>query len=188
MEILKPGKVEQREFVCPKCGCVFVASKCLDVRDGDCVACPQDACYHMLRWDDGESYEEPTHREGVSMGNEFKFYRHKICKDIYLAKCTHRTGEEPEEYYFATRYLPGAIRDASASGFENLMNKTRGEGEAELVAEMVDEKYVNIDGYKGTLKKKLTFKVSDFECVILKAKRLENGKENNYENSGTRQG
>lgn len=60
MKILKPGKVEMRKFVCPDCGCVFVASRLLDVRDGDCVACPQGGCYHMLRWGNGEPYEEPT--------------------------------------------------------------------------------------------------------------------------------
>lgn len=27
MKILKPGKVEQRKFICQKCGCVFVADK-----------------------------------------------------------------------------------------------------------------------------------------------------------------
>lgn len=60
MKILKPDKVEMRKFVCPDCGCEFIAVKLLDVRDGDCVACPQDECYHMLRWEDGEPYEEPT--------------------------------------------------------------------------------------------------------------------------------
>lgn len=60
MKILKPGKVKLRKFVCAACGCEFTAFKLLDVRDGDCVACPQDGCYHMLRWDNGEPYEEPT--------------------------------------------------------------------------------------------------------------------------------
>ncbi len=62
MKILKPGKVEQRKFVCPKCGCIFVASTA-DITwhqteyNKDGVDCP---CGRVVPWDSGEPYEEPT--------------------------------------------------------------------------------------------------------------------------------
>lgn len=60
MKILKPGKVEQREFVCPKCGCVFVAD------ESDLHFTPTEAktkcpcCWLEQKWMRGEPYEEPT--------------------------------------------------------------------------------------------------------------------------------
>lgn len=70
MKILKPGNVEMRRFVCPRCGCVFVADKNETTR---CVRrntttgrtpvyayfakCP---CREEISWDNGEPYEEPA--------------------------------------------------------------------------------------------------------------------------------
>lgn len=60
MKILKPGKVGQRKFVCPRCGCEFAAT-CTEIEEGVYVRCPQDGCrYGGLEWGDGEPYEEPT--------------------------------------------------------------------------------------------------------------------------------
>lgn len=62
MTILKPGKVEQMKFVCPKCGCVFVASTA-DIRtEGgyDGVSCPEHRCSYFMAITHGEPYEEPT--------------------------------------------------------------------------------------------------------------------------------
>lgn len=62
MKILKPGKVEQRKFVCPDCECEFVVGEYEETVywDGDdCIAtCP--VCRENLLWCDGEPYEEPT--------------------------------------------------------------------------------------------------------------------------------
>lgn len=61
MRILKEGKTEQRKFVCPDCGCVFLASKTEMNADIDLYVCPQDGChYYAIGWEDGEPYEEPT--------------------------------------------------------------------------------------------------------------------------------
>ena len=60
MKILKPGKVEQRKFVCPSCGCVFVADR-TDVRYSvgtDYVVCPCCGTSRNLTWKYGEPYEE----------------------------------------------------------------------------------------------------------------------------------
>lgn len=64
MRILKEGKVEQRKFVCPDCGCEFVATLGDTEWWGDQVlSCP--TCAAELPWDGGEPYEEPTqtHRD-----------------------------------------------------------------------------------------------------------------------------
>lgn len=61
MKILKPGKVEQRKFVCPECGCVFVSPRSQAFQEGNMwgVICPQDGCGYDFA-DNGEPYEEPT--------------------------------------------------------------------------------------------------------------------------------
>lgn len=62
MKILKHGNVEQRKFVCKKCGCEFVAGTS-DITwhqceyNKDAVECP---CGRLVAWDNGEPYEEPT--------------------------------------------------------------------------------------------------------------------------------
>lgn len=68
MKILKPGEVEMRRFVCPRCGCIFVASRGENVvRQGSrypdtaVIACPEQGCNGgIVVWSDGEPYEEPT--------------------------------------------------------------------------------------------------------------------------------
>lgn len=59
MKILKPGKVDLRKFVCPRCRCLFVAS-CYETKlgDGRWACCPH--CGKTNKWIDGEPYEEPT--------------------------------------------------------------------------------------------------------------------------------
>lgn len=60
MKILKPGKVEMRRFVCPKCGCIFVEEKTQLYRNGHTVTLtPECPCGWQMKWDNGEPYEEP---------------------------------------------------------------------------------------------------------------------------------
>lgn len=66
MKILKPGNVEMRRFVCPKCGCDFTAAP------DDCewaipqtLCCPQKGCDAVTEWDKGEPYEEPAQDENA---------------------------------------------------------------------------------------------------------------------------
>ena len=59
MKILKPGKVEQRKFVCPKCGCEFVAEN-TEASVWGYVTCPQEKCLTLIHWKNREPYEEPT--------------------------------------------------------------------------------------------------------------------------------
>lgn len=62
MKILKPGKLEQRKFVCRNCGCVFAAhtgdAEFLTTKNSPYVFCP--TCNVSQSWYDGEPYEEPT--------------------------------------------------------------------------------------------------------------------------------
>lgn len=64
MKILKPGKVEQRKFVCCCCGCEFIAAASeleFDAEiDDEIMPCPQSGCGCRLVWEYGEPYEEPT--------------------------------------------------------------------------------------------------------------------------------
>lgn len=64
MKILKPGKVEMRMFVCPSCGCIFIASDTDLEHDGygKWAICPQEGCERnfIVHPDDGEPYKEPT--------------------------------------------------------------------------------------------------------------------------------
>lgn len=77
MKILEHGKVERRQFTCPKCGCVFLAYPrdfmIWDDNEDDvyfeCVTCPEEGCTVELRWHNGKPYEEPeklTDREKLS--------------------------------------------------------------------------------------------------------------------------
>lgn len=62
MKILKHGKVEVRKFVCPKCGCVFLADS-TNVRYSVgtyYVVCPCCETGRNLTWKYGEPYEEPA--------------------------------------------------------------------------------------------------------------------------------
>lgn len=61
MKILKPGRIEMRKFVCPRCGCVFVAPRSLAFQEGNDwgVICPQEGCYYDFAGP-GAPYEEPT--------------------------------------------------------------------------------------------------------------------------------
>lgn len=64
MKVLKPGKVEQRKFVCVQCGCEFTAMP------DDCefalpntLHCPQKGCDGFVGWDAGKLYEEPAPKQ-----------------------------------------------------------------------------------------------------------------------------
>ncbi len=61
MKILKPGKVEQRKFVCGDCGCIFVADRTeMRYSLGTYYAvCPSCGNNRGLTWEYGESYGEP---------------------------------------------------------------------------------------------------------------------------------
>lgn len=59
MKILKPGKVEHRKFVCPKCGCTFVAEN-TDASVWGYVTCPQEKCLTLIHWQNSEPYGEPA--------------------------------------------------------------------------------------------------------------------------------
>lgn len=68
MKVLKPGKIEIREFVCPNCGCVFVMDKNETTRSvrrttGRTAVyvyfakCP---CREQIPWERGKPHEDLT--------------------------------------------------------------------------------------------------------------------------------
>lgn len=67
MKILKPGKVEQREFVCPRCRCEFLATEQEKYLAHDDyyqswmeVQCP---CGLAIKWERGKPYKETDDEE-----------------------------------------------------------------------------------------------------------------------------
>ncbi len=96
-------------------------------------------------------------------------YRHKYCKDIYLARNWSICGGSPNtDFYYATKDVITALKDAVRSDFifwsRNFLDES---GKTELKAIIVDSKEVDIDGYKGTITKRLEFSVADFEKISL---------------------
>lgn len=65
MKILKPGKVEQRKFVCPECRCIFIADKSETVRVGNfsSVDCPCCGLYGRIWWEGGKPFKERDIRD-----------------------------------------------------------------------------------------------------------------------------
>jgi hypothetical protein len=95
------------------------------------------------------------------MSMEIKLYRHIYHKDIYLCRnWQYCGGGETTPFYFASRDLMQALKDANRAGFLS-WKKTI----PNLVAKIIDTKEVDIDGYKGNLQKELAFPVAEFECV-----------------------
>lgn len=103
------------------------------------------------------------------MNKEIVIYRHKTNKDIYLIRNWHICGGGPDtEWFEATKYIYEAIKNS-----RNNDNRTIEEAynsrafPNELKAKIIVEKDFDFDGYKGTLKKELVFKVADFEKITL---------------------
>lgn len=69
MKILKPGKVEQRKFVCERCECVFVASY-FEADLCDYIICPEKKCRHGMFWSHGELYDESAKRQSPNKGQK----------------------------------------------------------------------------------------------------------------------
>lgn len=96
---------------------------------------------------------------------ELKFYRHKEYKDLYLVRTNVCGGNENSSFYGTTSNVLDAIRSLEYHG-DNFLdwykrfpnNKT----ETVLVKEM------ELDGYKGTLKKTVCLPIKEFELVTLR--------------------
>lgn len=96
-------------------------------------------------------------------------FRHKYHKDIYLARNWSICGGGPNtEFYYATKDVITALKDAARSDFISWSRNFPSEsGKTALKARIVDCKEVDIDGYKGTITKRLEFSVADFEKISL---------------------
>lgn len=87
MKILKPGRVEQRKFVCPDCGCEFAVGEGEETvywDDNDCIAtCPM--CRERLLWRDGEPYEEPTQSDEERLVKLLREWRHNRSEEFAVS-------------------------------------------------------------------------------------------------------
>lgn len=94
-------------------------------------------------------------------------YRHKYHKDIYLARNWHYCVGGPEtEFYYATKDMITALKDTNRPDFLSWAHSFLDEdGKTMLKAHITDSKAVDIDGYTGTITKKLPFPVTEFEKV-----------------------
>lgn len=102
------------------------------------------------------------------MNKEIVIYRHKTNKDIYLIRNWCICGGGPNtEWFEATKDLHRAIGN-SKSGTKTIVEAYDSRAfPDDLKAKIIVEKDFDFDGYKGTLKKELVFKVADFEKVTL---------------------
>ena len=95
---------------------------------------------------------------------EIKLYRHKYFEDVYLARnYGYCGGNKDTPFYYGTQDILEAIRSAHDKNFLDWHKRIDG-----LTAKFTDSKEIDIDGYKGTIKKELSFPVSEFEIVILR--------------------
>lgn len=98
-----------------------------------------------------------------------KLFRHKVHKDIFLARnWSYCGGDENTEFYYATKDVFTAVKDANRPVFKKWFSSFLDEdGKTKLKARITDRKTVDIDGYFGTVEKELVFPVVDFELVEL---------------------
>jgi len=100
---------------------------------------------------------------------KFYVYRHKYHKNIYLARnwsCCGG-GNANTEFYYATEDIFTALKDADCDNFLDWAKNgfLDDDGKTMLKAKITDRKTVDIDGYIGTITKKLSFPVTEFEKV-----------------------
>lgn len=102
------------------------------------------------------------------MNKEIIIYRHKTNKEFYLIRNWNICGGGPNtEWFEATKNLYKAIQN-SKSGNTTIVEAYNSRAYPDdLKAKAIVTKDFNFDGYEGTLKKELIFKVSDFERVTL---------------------
>lgn len=103
---------------------------------------------------------------------KIKLYRHKIYKDIYLARRWSICGGSPDtDFFYATNNLQTALENTLKGDMEIEYTKFWYEkGHSRLKAKIVLEKDMEFDGYKGTMKKELELPLDDFELITLQEK------------------
>lgn len=98
-----------------------------------------------------------------------KVYRHKEEKDVFLLRTWGICGgDESTEFYRATTDIIEAVKNVYAENrtresFENWIDRFNGK----LYVWFTKKLDVEIDGYTGTLEKKVKLYVRDFEKVLL---------------------
>ena len=98
-----------------------------------------------------------------------KLYKHKDYDGIYLARnWQYYGGNDDTEFYYATRDVMVALKDANRKDFESWMDSFLDENMKTLLkAKITDVKEIEIDGYTGKITKVLVFPVTDFVLVKL---------------------
>lgn len=103
------------------------------------------------------------------MKTKIKVYRHIYHKDLFLARnWNYCGGNYTTPFYYATHNLVEAVAAANREGFTSWFSNFLDEsGKTQLIAKIVEEKEIEIDGYTGVLKKECCFPVYEFECIEL---------------------
>lgn len=97
---------------------------------------------------------------------ELKLYRHKKYKDIYLFRIPGITDKNGKTYWYSTtNNALDAIRNFMNYG-DNFFAYV--DNDANKSIKTIITKYIDDDGYTGTLKKEEDLLISDFELVFLK--------------------
>ncbi len=103
------------------------------------------------------------------MNKEIVIYRHKTNKDIYLIRNWYICGGGPDTNWFeATKDIYEAIKNSKDNDDRTIEEAYKSRAfPKELKAKITVSKEFDFDGYRGTLKKELLFKVADFEKITL---------------------
>lgn len=101
-----------------------------------------------------------------------KLYRHIYHKNIYLARNWNTVGgSATTDFYYATENLMEALNHANKSDFEHWFYSFLDDNlKTKLKAKITLSKEIEIDGYKGTVRKTMEFPVTEFVLVELEEK------------------
>lgn len=97
---------------------------------------------------------------------ELKLYRHKKYKDIYLLRIPGFTDKNHKRHYYDSTKNPlNALQSYKMYGDKFLICV---DDDANKSVDVWLTKYVEDEGYKGTLEKEEKLLISDFELVVLR--------------------
>lgn len=105
-------------------------------------------------------------------------YRHKENRDVYLVRNWNVVGgNQNTEFYKATKSILEAIgstNNINADEFEHWFYRfVDDDGNSLLMAKLVEQKQITVDGFSGTGTRTSCFAVKDFERIELTEKKMD---------------
>ena len=100
---------------------------------------------------------------------KIRFYRHKTHKNLYLKRNRYICGGGPNTEWFkaTTDFFEALESFKDIDVEEEYKGIFYSNGHSELKAKIVLKKYIDFDGYKGTLEKEEIYPLDDFELITL---------------------